>query len=176
MDPVIPNPDKNILVDVPDRPVGDFFPLQAPTPKPDEFEIGLVLGGTVSAAAYTAGVLDFLIEALDAWTVAKGAGGAPNHKVTIKIVSGTSGGGVNSVLLARALGYAFPHFKAGLPADTLKKNPFYELWVNQIDIRDLLQTTDLDAKKPISSLLCADKIVSAANAMGNYTGDPLGTG
>ena len=176
MDAVVPNPDKNILIGVPDRPVGDFFPLETPQPAPDEFEIGLVLGGTVSAAAYTAGVLDFLIEALDAWTVAKAAGGVPNHKVTIKIVSGTSGGGVNSVLLARALGYAFPHFKQGLPADALKKNPLYDLWVNQIDIRDLLKCTDLDSKQPISSLLCADKIESAANAMGEYKGDPLGTG
>src|ERR1700680_1414290 len=151
MDPVVPNPDPNILVDVPDRPVGDFFPLQTPPPQPDVFEIGLVMGGTVSAGAYSAGLLDYLIEALDAWTVAKGAGDAPNHRVVIKIVSGTSGGGVLAVLLARALGFAFPPYKTGLPPDQLKKNPLYDLWVNQIDIRDLLQTTDLDANQQISS-------------------------
>ena len=40
------------------------------------FEIALVLGGTVSSGAYTAGVLDFLVEALDAWVKLRDAGGA----------------------------------------------------------------------------------------------------
>lgn len=31
------------------------------------FEIGLVLSGAVSAGAYSSGVIDFLIEALDNW-------------------------------------------------------------------------------------------------------------
>ena len=31
------------------------------------FEIGLVMAGAVSAGAYTAGVVDFLIRALDQW-------------------------------------------------------------------------------------------------------------
>jgi hypothetical protein len=38
-----------------------------PLPSPGVCEIGLVLAGAVSAGAYTAGVIDFLIEALDAW-------------------------------------------------------------------------------------------------------------
>lgn len=40
------------------------------------FEVGLVLSGTVSAGPYTAGVIDYLIEALDAWYEAKRAGGS----------------------------------------------------------------------------------------------------
>jgi predicted patatin/cPLA2 family phospholipase len=31
------------------------------------FEIGLVMAGAISAGSYTAGVIDFLIHALDAW-------------------------------------------------------------------------------------------------------------
>ena len=31
------------------------------------FRLGLVLNGTVAAGAWTAGVLDFLVEALDLW-------------------------------------------------------------------------------------------------------------
>ena len=31
----------------------------------------ITLGGTVSAGSYTAGVFDFLLEALDTWTAAK---------------------------------------------------------------------------------------------------------
>ena len=38
-------------------------------PKP--FRIGVNMAGAVSAGAYTAGVLDFLIEALDTWYEAK---------------------------------------------------------------------------------------------------------
>ena len=35
------------------------------------FEIGLVMAGAVSAGAYTAGVVDFLIEALDEYKCCK---------------------------------------------------------------------------------------------------------
>jgi len=36
---------------------------RTPDPEPGVFEIGLVMSGAVSAGAYTAGVVDFLIEA-----------------------------------------------------------------------------------------------------------------
>ena len=43
-----------------------------PKPGPDTpFEIGLVMAGAISAGTYTAGVIDFLIEALDEWESAK---------------------------------------------------------------------------------------------------------
>ena len=38
---------------------------------PDAFEIGLVMAGAVSAGAYTAGVIDFIYEALDAYYAAR---------------------------------------------------------------------------------------------------------
>lgn len=105
----VPNPDPNIVLPAPGQPVGHYFPDLSPPPNDDTFEFGLVLGGTVSAAAYTAGVLDFLIEALDAWTLAKQAGDslAPHHNVVIRIATGTSGGALTSVLLARTIGSAF---------------------------------------------------------------------
>ncbi len=83
--------------------------------EPGTFEIGLVLGGTVAAGAYTAGVLDFLIEALDAWEALRKTepAQAPKHKVLIKIITGTSGGGVNAAIAARALAYKFPHVSNG---------------------------------------------------------------
>ena len=64
--------------------IAQCFPLVRPNPvRPGIFELGLCLGGTVSAGAYTAGVLDFLIEALDAWTRAKEdkAPDAPPHEI-----------------------------------------------------------------------------------------------
>jgi len=36
-----------------------------------EFQIGLTMSGAISAGAYTAGVIDFLAEALDAWEDAR---------------------------------------------------------------------------------------------------------
>ena len=36
-----------------------------------DFHIGLAISGAVSAGAYAAGVLDFLIEALDEWYASK---------------------------------------------------------------------------------------------------------
>ena len=34
---------------------------------PPPFEIGLVMAGAVSAGAYTAGVMDYLLEVLETW-------------------------------------------------------------------------------------------------------------
>ena len=56
-----------------------------------EFQIGLTMSGAISAGAYTAGVLDFLIEALDAWEDARNGPDAdtvPGHRVGIKVMSG----------------------------------------------------------------------------------------
>ena len=46
---------------------------------PRSFELALVLGGTVSAGAYTAGAIDFLAEALDCFEAAKNKKKAPNQ-------------------------------------------------------------------------------------------------
>ena len=43
------------------------------------------LGGTVSAGAYTAGAVDFLIEALDCFSQAQQEGKAPQHKVWLRV-------------------------------------------------------------------------------------------
>jgi predicted acylesterase/phospholipase RssA len=165
-----PNIDPDVGYPVPEEPVEHYYPHK---PEPGTFEIGLALGGTVSAGTYTAGVLDFLIEALDAWTVAKTANDplAPRHKVKLKIVCGTSGGGVNAVLLSRALAYAFP---PGERKSSEAKNPLHDTWVEDIDIRELLRTDDLGRSKEVLSLLCGDCIRDAAVKAGGYRGAPLG--
>ena len=57
----------------------------------------------------TAGVLDFLIEALDGFEAAKAAGEVTKRNVALTLIAGTSGGGVNAAIAARALAYKFPH-------------------------------------------------------------------
>jgi hypothetical protein len=71
-----------------------------------EFQIGLTMSGAISAGAYTAGVLDFLIEALDAWEDARNGPDAdtvPNHRVGIKVMSGASAGAITAAISAIAL-------------------------------------------------------------------------
>ncbi|MFZ6679647.1 patatin-like phospholipase family protein [Undibacterium sp. Tian12W] len=150
--------------------VDKIFPLTQPGPAAHTFELALVLGGTVSAGCYTAGVLDFLIEALDAWAAAivqddkdnPGAPTVPRHKVLIRAVTGTSGGGVNAVLLSRALSYVYPPASVQTAPELRAKNPFYQIWVNAIDIDGLLATDDLDGATTITSLLSGKPLAAAA--------------
>ena len=83
--------------------IDQWFVNVPPVPA-NTFEFALVMGGTVSAGAYTAGVVDFLIEALDSWTAlrAQGDAAAPKHNTVLRVITGTSGGGVNAAITARA--------------------------------------------------------------------------
>lgn len=67
------------------------------------FQIGLVLAGAISAGAYTAGVLDFLLQSLHAWEKERGTANAPSHRVVIKVVAGASAGAITGALGAVAL-------------------------------------------------------------------------
>jgi hypothetical protein len=97
-------------------------------PSENTFEVALVLGGTVSAGAYTAGAVDFLIEALDCWTRLRDKPGgdltAPKHKIILRVITGTSGGGVNAAIAARALAYDYPHVVRATPNSPLLKSCF----------------------------------------------------
>ena len=64
------------------------------------------LAGLLAAGAYTAGVFDFLIQALDEWENARNGPGAstiPNHFVGIKAMSGASAGSIVAAIGAVAL-------------------------------------------------------------------------
>src|SRR3954451_12032112 len=87
-------------------------------PGPDTpFEIGLVMAGAISAGAYTAGVIDFLLQALDEWERAKeqarkdiAAGktnDCPMHEVRIKVMAGASAGGMTAGLAAGLVGMKY---------------------------------------------------------------------
>lgn len=145
------------------------------TPAADEYQVGLVLGGTVSAGAYTAGFLDKLIEALDAWHLAKDQtpGVVPPHKVKLRIATGASGGAVCAAILARALRYRFPHVSPTSDPATWDRNPFYSIWVKGLDARNFLDTADLDGDKPLASLLNAESLGWATTKAAAFTGDAL---
>ena len=61
-----------------------------PVDGPRTFEIGLVMAGSISAGAYMAGVMDFLIQALDQWE--KDKDGGPRLPAPQRFAQGHGGG------------------------------------------------------------------------------------
>ena len=126
-----------------------------------KFKIGINMAGAISAGAYTAGVLDFLTEALDGWYAAKKRGEAvPMHDVSIEVFSGASAGGMCAAISAVMLQQDFEHIHDTTKVGT--NNRFFESWVNKIDISELLRVDDLKAKGPVVSLLDSTVIGSIA--------------
>ena len=141
------------------------------------FHLGINMAGAVSAGAYTAGVLDFLTEALEEWYAAKAAHAAvPMHDISIDVFSGASAGGMCAAIASVMLQGSFEHIRNPQdPAVTGTNNRFYESWVNKIDIEPLLQQKDLENGGPVISLLDStiiDQIADYALSPGPATPRP----
>ncbi len=104
----------------------------------NEFQIGLAMSGAISAGAYTAGVFDFLIQALDEWEKARNdlnASQIPNHRVGIKVMSGASAGAITAAIGAIALADAdqkpveFDTHREGEQKIKCYLPKLYETWV-----------------------------------------------
>lgn len=151
-----------------------MFPKEVPLPKDGIFELGLVMGGTVSAGAYTAGVIDFLIEALDTWEAQRKANpddtSIPSWAVQIKAVAGTSGGGVIGAILARALSFKFPPVRKSETSDPniYMQNPLYRIWVEELDIFSMLDTGDLAKGSNLYSVLNPKSLDLSKGLICNY--------
>jgi hypothetical protein len=114
------------------------------------FDIGLVGAGAISAGAYTAGVIDFTVQALDCWYAAKAADpdGAPSHDVRLRVFSGASAGAITAALGAGFIGSDQPPVASEADAAANGgRNRLFDCWVERIDIAKLLQKSDLEAKK-----------------------------
>ena len=120
------------------------------------FYLGLNMSGTVSAGAYTAGVIDFLVEAMDAWSAERerqiqqfGTNyekwTIPPHEVELAVMAGASGGGITAALTAAALSQNFDHVQAQSPPPDARVNTLFQSWVREIDLTALLGHADLDA-------------------------------
>lgn len=121
------------------------------------FQIGLVGAGAISAGAYTGGVVDFLIQALDEWESQKTKPEVPKHAVELKVFSGSSAGGMTAAIAAGFIGSNQPHITNEADAKALKgQNKLFDSWVESIDIKHLLETRDLEANK--------DALVSALDS------------
>ena len=115
------------------------------------FDVGLVMAGAASAGAYTAGVVDFLLEALQAWEDAKISGDPliPDHHVQIKVAAGTSAGGIVAAFLGMLpfTGHSPITDLAVAPtsadAQNAERNLLYSSWVSAIDLSHMLAVDDI---------------------------------
>lgn len=130
------------------------------------FEIGLVGAGAISAGAYTGGVIDFMVHALDTWYEAKRSNSAPPHEVKISVFAGASAGGMTAAIASAYLGSNQPSIANENDA-ALKRgqNKLFDSWVERIDITHLLGTRDLaDRHAPVISLLDSSILGEIADA------------
>ena len=121
------------------------------------FYLGLNLSGTVSAGAYSAGVMDFLIEAMDAWYAERSRQleqfgdrydqwTIPPHEMQLAVMAGASGGGMTAAIASAALSQNFVHIHDQSPPAGAPLNPLFQSWVADIDLKPLLGHADLDAQ------------------------------
>ncbi|WP_300299691.1 hypothetical protein [Ferrovibrio sp.] len=140
------------------------------------FYVGLTMAGAISAGAYTGGVFDFLMEALEAWEQRKKALRAagipeagwdvPSHDVVIPVMSGASAGGITGALgllaLADAEDRVVHHSIPMVGTVTTRLPRLYQAWVelpcfvDPAGGSDLLGDEDIQALGPddaVSALL-----------------------
>jgi hypothetical protein len=138
------------------------------------FEIGLVMAGAISAGAYSAGVVDFLIEALDAYEAAKSQSGwdGPTHNVKLPVIAGASAGGMTAALAALHLFRDIEHARSNTNPPASENNRLYSSWVTDISIERLLETSDMVTPRGstpgVRSALCCtvlEDIVARAFAL-----------
>lgn len=121
------------------------------------FYVGLCMAGAVSAGAYTAGVMDYLLEALAEWEKRRNEPGVPSHTVQIPVIGGASAGGMTSILTSTVLNSL--HIPIDKPGEHIlaehPENKFYHTWVDlsQGDVLEkMLDTSDIKEQGLISGL------------------------
>jgi len=156
-------------------------------PNQGTFRISLAMAGAVSAGAYTAGVLDFLIEALDEWQKAKdenrktngddtASWDVPSHDVDLHALVGSSAGGICAALMSTILRRPHSPVRTDDPdaIQPLGFNCLYDTWVHRADIDPLLGKNDLQGPKAqLSSLLDSTALDDIAQKAIVLTGMPL---
>lgn len=132
------------------------------------YDLGLVMAGAVSAGAYTAGVIDFMVQALDDWENRRSSGDerVPGHRVRLRALTGASAGAMTAAILAGiAAGRTHRSLSTFDPGRRIDDNALFESWVNRIDIDHLLDTGDVDAGDGrVLSLLNGDVLDDIAQA------------
>ena len=146
------------------------------------YEIGLAMAGAISAGAYSAGIVDFLFQALHEWELAKRdrPDKVPNHSICIRAAAGASAGSITAALAAVAVAGGVrpqkaPDLKEGDQPYQCVLPALYKAWVilpdlaspNGPDPNDLLANNDLRAGAAPQSVLNAGILTA-------LTGEALG--
>ncbi len=137
-----------------------------------EYHLGFAMSGAISAGAYTAGVLDFFIQALEEWERRRGMGGVAAHRTGIKVIAGASAGAMTGALGALSLAHKqepvpFENTQEGMQPYKCFLPSLYETWAVRPDMlpRDgwpgFLSTDDLDKRTPEGE---RSTVVSALNS------------
>jgi Patatin-like phospholipase len=143
------------------------------------FRLGLALNGAAASGAWTAGALDFLVEALDLWDDKKrrdrergdGRATVPDHELRVGIAGGASGGGICAALLARAAPWDFPH-ATDAEAVANAANPFWRVWVECLDIAPMLDASDLSSPGAVpASLLSGAAMEAVGGVIRGWSGE-----
>lgn len=133
------------------------------------------MAGAASGGAYSAGVMDYLWEALNAWEAEKEAGNTavPPWSVSLTDMSGTSAGGVTTTLATAALNTGYTPLPRGYKQGDAppKNNPLFTTWVTEFSHDKLFQCHDLDSQPAdqavVSSLLYSHFIPETAKTVLN---------
>jgi hypothetical protein len=143
------------------------------------FEMGLAMAGAISAGAYSGGVFDFLLQALDEWEKAKANNvpDIPNHQVVIKVLSGASAGAITGAIGAVAFAGGLKPQKFDAPAPRQQKYrctlpTLYDAWVVKPRLvgaragdADLLSLEDLKPQGSAGDGKPAADLISAVAAL-----------
>lgn len=145
-------------------------PADQPVSSGNTLHVGLCMAGAVSAGAYTAGMMDYLLETLERWETArknaqeKNDHSIPHHRVIIDVMAGTSAGGMTAAITAAAMQCQFPHVNFDNYNDTATtgRNKLFSSWVNLtgdadmleglLDTKDIKLDTDLASHRAASML------------------------
>lgn len=145
------------------------------------FKIGIAMAGAVSAGAYTAGVIDYLLETLSKWEGAKERNkqlgkehpeydpSIPMHDVIIEVIGGSSAGGMTAAITTLSLFEGIRPINDQNP-DKLS-NQLYDSWVNLNDqgshkmdtLLQMMETEDIFDEKGVISLLNSRPIEALAD-------------
>lgn len=152
------------------------------SPTTPKFHIGLTMAGGVTSGAYTAGVLDYILETIERWERLKSSVRAqesshglspegrpthdvPMHNVVLELFNGTSAGGICAAVATLMLA-------KGIDPEEIaqKRSLLYKLWVEMDDdarsttLHKMLDTDDLRNDK-LESLLNSKPIQDLAERL-----------
>ena len=134
--------------------------------KENTFHLGITMAGAVSAGCYTAGVMDYLFEALDLWEKAKKGEVegidkklVPKNNVVIDAMGGTSAGGMATIMTS-------------LYAIRGKINPVKSVPTNPMDSQNLLYDSwvhldDGEREKTFSKIWDTDDLKKGLGSLFN---------